>query len=470
MNSPTDLQPLAFRAPGRGALAALGDAMRRHRRLIIGIQWTVVAFYLALVTLPAFLPLPPASASIVSNLTLFAQFVFWGLWWPFVMVSMMLLGRVWCGVFCPEGALTELASRHGLGRAIPRWMRWSGWPAFAFIMTTVYGQLVSVYEYPQPALLILGGSTAAAVLVGFVYGKGTRVWCRHLCPASGVFALIAKVAPLHFRTDEAAWKEHTGRAERIQCAPLVDLRHLSSASECHACGRCSGHRSAIALVRRSPNREILSLRPGQASRSAAILLLFGVMGVAIGAFQWSASPWFVAMKQAAAEWLVEHDAFLLLRDNAPWWLLTHYPQANDVFTWLDGLCILAYIGAAALLIGGGSLLALRAAQRVAGGEHPARYDWASLAVALVPLAGVSVFLGLSTMTVAHLKAEGLVLAWLGGARGALLALGAAWSLWLGGRIVAGSGAALVKRAAALLLYAVPVALVAAAWLLMFYVW
>src|SRR3990172_12376860 len=88
-------------------LRAIGDAMQRHRRVILGIQWTVVVCYVTLVTAPAFLPLPPQAAHLYDNLTLFAQFLFWGVWWPFVMISMMLMGRVWCGVFCPEGALTE---------------------------------------------------------------------------------------------------------------------------------------------------------------------------------------------------------------------------------------------------------------------------------------------------------------------------------------------------------------------------
>lgn len=447
--------------------ARLGDAMRTHRRFILGIQWAVVACYLILVALPAFMPLPPSGASIVSNLTLFAQFAFWGIWWPFVMLSMMLVGRVWCGVLCPEGALSEWASRHGLGRSIPRWMRWSGWPLVAFVSTTVYGQLVSVYEYPKAALLVLGGSTAAAVAVGFVYGKGKRVWCRHLCPANGVFALLAKVAPLHFRADEEAWKRYSGRAAAVDCAPLVDMRHLRSASHCHACGRCSGHRGAITLGLRSPNREILSAAPARENAAAALLLIFGVLGVASGAFHWTVSPWFVAMKVAAAGWLIEHDWLWLVKDNAPWWILTHYPEASDVFSWLDGLCILAYIAGTAIVLGGTTFIALRGAQFLAG--H-VRYDWKSLAMALIPAAGICVFLGLSMLTVTQLRAEGLVFPWLRSARTALLALGLAWSLGLGARVVFASSASYGRRGAAFALYALPLALIGSLWYRAFYVW
>lgn len=457
---------LAFPVAEPGSrLARVGEAMRRHRRAILGVQWTVVAFYLALVTVPAFLPLPQSGATILSNLTLFAQFMFWGVWWPFVILSMMLVGRVWCGVFCPEGALTEFVSRHGLGRAIPRWLRWGGWPFIAFVSTTVFGQLVSVYEYPKATLLILGGSTVAAVGVGFLFGKGKRVWCRYLCPANGVFALLAKLAPLHFRVDVEAWKRHPRRSPSVDCAPLLDLRHMQSASACHACGRCSGHRNAIELAARSPNREILSLAPGEASTGSALLLIFGLLGVALGAFQWTVSPWFVQMKQLAAQWLVERELFWLLEDNAPWWLLTHYPEANDVFTWLDGLCILGYLGGVTLLVGGTTLVFLAAAARLTG-----RLDWRVLSMALAPLAGIGVFLGLSMLTLAQLRAEGLTFPWIGQARAALLALGIGWSAWLGVRLIFAHAASRGRALPALFLYAVPLSLVGTAWTLMFFVW
>jgi hypothetical protein len=404
-------------------LMRFGDAMHRHRRVILGIQWLVVGGYLFLIVVPAFLPLPDGDAHLYSNLTLFAQFLFWGIWWPFVMLSMMLMGRVWCGVFCPEGALTEFVSRHGLGRKIPKWMRWGGWPFVAFAGTTIYGQLISVYEYPKATLLILGGSTVAAVSVGYVYGGGKRVWCRYLCPANGVFRLLARLAPVHFRADAQAWRQAPAHTPAVDCAPLVDVRHISSMADCHACGRCSGHRNAIRLQARSPNKEVNALRERDMSRPEVLLLVYGVFGIALGAFQWSASPWFVALKLNVATWLIDHNQMTLLADRTPWWLLTHYPQANDVFTWLDGLLILFYIAATAIVVGSWILLWLRAAAKV----MVDRVSLWRIAYSLTPLAGVTVFLGLSALTATLLRAEGLILPWVTTVRITLLSIAVIWS-------------------------------------------
>lgn len=443
-------------------LARIGERLRRHRGTILAVQWLVVAAYLVLVMVPAFLPLPAGGATILHNLTLFAQFVFWGLWWPFVMASVMVLGRVWCGVLCPEGALTEWAGRHGLGRSVPRWLRWSGWPFVAFVTTTVYGQLISVYEYPKAALLILGGSTVAAMAVGFVYGKGRRVWCRYLCPASGVFALLARVAPLHYRADEEAWRRHAGPPPRVDCPTLLDLRHLKRAGACHACGRCSGHRGAIALMARPPQQEILETTRAEVSGAEAGLLLFGVLGVALGAFRWSTSGWFVEAKLRIAQWLVEREWFALLGSDAPWWVLTHYPEANDVFTWLDGLLIVAYILATTVCVGGASLLALRGAGALL---RSGREDWKTLSLPLVPLAGASLFIGLILPTLTQLRADGIVLAWAGPARMAVLGLGALGSSGLLWRRLARAGEpSVMRRMLAGLLGHLPIVLVVAAWI------
>jgi polyferredoxin len=452
-------------------MARLGDAFRRHQGMIRGIQWAVVVFYAALVVVPAFLPLPDYSRHIWDDLTLFAQFLFWGIWWPFVLLSMVLLGRVWCGVFCPEGTLSEWASRHGRGGGIPRWMRWGGWPMVAFVLTTVYGQMISVYQYPKATLLILGGSTVAAVLVGYLYGRNRRVWCRYLCPVNGVFGLLAKLAPLHYRTDPIGWSANRDRwrgTRTPDCPTLLPLRALDSGSPCHMCGRCSGHREAIGLSARPPGVEVVMGDPQRATLGEFLLITFGLGGIAVGAFHWSASPWFVALKQQLALWLVEHNGLWLLQSHAPWWLFTNYPQQNDVFNLLDGGLLLLYIILTGVLLGAAQTLFLGLSASLVGG--PWRPRLLHLGHALIPLVGAGVFLGLSALTVSMLRAEQLSVAWAGPLRAGLLGAASTWSLYLLWRIVRRYQHSPVRALAAFASGSGAVAVVAYAWYLLFWGW
>jgi polyferredoxin len=440
-----------------------------HQRIIRGVQWVVVAAYLVLVTVPAFLPLPGGHEHIWGSLTLFAQFAFWGIWWPFVIASMLLLGRSWCGLLCPEGMLTEFSSRWSLGRAVPRWLRWGGWPFVAFVLTTVYGQMVSVYQYPRPALLILGGSTLGAVAVGLVYGRNKRVWCRYLCPVNGVFALFAKLAPVAFQVDRDAWAA-SSRPERgagVNCAPLVPIRTMRGAGQCHMCGRCQGYRGAVGLAIRSPNHEIVNVAGDETSPWQTALILFGLMGVAVGAFQWSASPWYVIAKQMLAEWLVDHGVTWPLEALAPWWLLTNYPAQNDVLTLLDGFVLLAYIGTIALLLGGTLSLLVACAARAPG-------DWSwrrchHFAQTLIPIAACGVFLGLSSNTLTMLRADAIDLPHVQEGRALLLAAATIWSITLAWR-VAGSSASGLRRILSTAFIGLAAAVAVANWALLFWIW
>jgi polyferredoxin len=451
-------------------LARLGDAMRRHRGTIQAVQWAVVGVYLFLLVVPVLLPLPTRSAHLWNNLTVAAQFAFWGLWWPFVLVSMVLVGRTWCGVFCPEGALTEAGSRFSLGRAVPRWITWRGWPFTAFVCTTVYGQMVSVYQYPAPVLVVLGGSTVAAVATGLFYGRNKRVWCRYLCPVNGVFALLAKLAPVHYRVDAAAWETSRQFAPPppVSCAPLVPIRTMQGASTCHMCGRCSAYRDAISLAARSPQHEVVNVSGNRANPWETALILFGLMGVAVGAFHWSASPWFIDAKQYVADQLVSADIMWPLEHGAPWWLLTNYPAQNDVLTLLDGAMLLAYIGATAVVCGTVLSLLLAGTVRLAGGWSWPRFH--HLAQALIPMAGCGVFLGLSAMTVTLLQNEGI--AWPQGVavtRAALLIGAMVWCGWLawgiGGRWTSG-----LRRAAVAGGVTAAAAVSGYCWVLLFWIW
>ncbi|MDK1374569.1 MULTISPECIES: 4Fe-4S binding protein [unclassified Sinorhizobium] len=457
--------------PQRDVWQRIGDWLARYQRQVRWLQWSVVSVYAVLLVVPAFLPMPGNAAHIWDDFTRFAQFAFWGIWWPMVLLATALVGRVWCGLLCPEGAISEFSSRHGRGGGIPRWVKWNGWPTVAFAGTTLYGQMVSVYQYPKPALLVLGGSTLAAAVVGYLYGKEKRVWCRYLCPVGGVFGLLAKLAPLHFRVDAEIWRE-TQRAGlkpgAVNCAPLVPLKTMRGASDCHMCGRCSGFRGAIRLARRSPLHEIVHVAGKHPNPWETVLIVFGLMGVAFGAFHWSVSPWFNAAKQWVAEWLVECGVLWPLEVSPPWWVLTNYPERNDVLSLLDGAILVLYVLTTALAVGLAITLLLSLATLCLGRWNAARFH--HLAQTLIPLAAAGVFLGLSALSVTQLRMDGIDLPWVDEARGAMLFLASGWSGVLCWRVTGLYCKPPGRRMMALASIGLAVAIATSGWFLFFWGW
>jgi hypothetical protein len=278
--------------------------------------------------------------------------------------------------------------------------------------------------------------------------------------------VLAKIAPLHYKVDRAAWDRYSGDVEPVNCAPLLDVRRMTSASECHSCGRCAGQRDAVTYAARSPFAEVLDL-DAPARTPDALTLVYGVLGVATAAFQWTLSPWLRGAKLALADWLVDHNHFALLDNDVPWWLLTHYPEAGDLFTWLDGALILAYLLGGGFVLGSLLLIGPLIAARLV--RSPA-LTWQRFALALTPLAAASVILGLSMLTVTHLKAEHLWLGWLPGLRVALLGAGCLGSLWLTFQLTSGSTAEIGQKWLAGVAMMLPVGLMATVWTLVFFIW
>lgn len=400
------------------AIAQAGDWLRDHQPIIQRGQWLLVWLYAVLMIVPLFLPPPESDAHIWSNLALFAQFLFWGFWQPFVLVSIVVAGRLWCGLLCPEGALSEQASRYALGLATPQWIRWRGWPLTTFCLVTVYGQLAGVCQHPKAALTMLGALMLGAITVGLLYARSKRLWCRYLCPVSQLFAITAKLAPLSFKVDQEAWaaslKPNFAKAQAANCAPLIPVRTMRGGSDCHMCGRCSGFRNAVILARRSPNHEIVHIAGSETRPWETWMIAFGMIGLVGAAFHWPSSAWFAVMDRRAG-----------------------------VYAPSDGV-LLIYLSAAALIFGGGVLVCVGVANRLLGPWSWGRFH--HLTQCLIPVAACSVFLLFSTRTTALLGVESLGWrpeTWLPGiwgvvetARFTLAGAASAWSLSLGNSIMA----------------------------------
>lgn len=448
-------------------VARFGDLLLRYQAAIRRLQWVMVVIYACLLTVPLLLPRPTHTDYVWNNVARFAQFVFWGVWWPFIILATALVGRFWCGILCPEGALSEFASQRGAGRAIPGWMKWSGWPVVSFVSTTVYGQLTSIYQYPKPAALLLGGSTFAAIIIGARYGKAKRVWCRFLCPVNGVFGTVSKIAPLHFRVDPDGWRagaQQQGRSNAVNCAPLIPIKTMQGASACHMCGRCSGYRGAIRLSWRNPARDIVHGSGRLASTWETVLIVPVLLGLVPAALHWSDSGLFRMIRL----WLVERclDLHLAwpLSLRLPWWILTDYPLENDVMTSVDAVALLVLLSvsvAAATIIFGIPLAACTMILRMRGRflHH--------LAQALIPLGSACLFSGLLSLTVSQLRSDGVIIPYSDLFRGGIVLAAAGWSAVLVFQIGALCDTRLATRMCATLIMAVPITSFSVAWIAAF---
>lgn len=112
--------------------------------IVPGLQVTMAALFVLLVLVPAWLPEPPDDAGPFDHAVPLARAALWEIWFPLMLLSVLVAGRSWCGFLCPMGAVSEAASRLGLQRAVPAWLQWAGTPMVAFITVTVLGQTLGV--------------------------------------------------------------------------------------------------------------------------------------------------------------------------------------------------------------------------------------------------------------------------------------------------------------------------------------
>ncbi len=224
--------------------------------------------------------------------------VFWAWWWPLVLLSFPVVGRLWCAV-CPfmiYGEVTQWISKKLFPSRLQRWPRqaaerWGGWFVFGlFTLILVWEEVWDLEDsaYLSACLLLL--ITAGAMIFSALFER--RFWCRYLCPIGGMNGLFAKLSMTELRAQQGTcsaecttyqcYKGGPAKGEgqeTLGCplyshpAQLVDNRDCVL---CMTCLKACPHRS-VELNLRPPGVELWTTHQPRSSEVALMFLLLGAV-------------------------------------------------------------------------------------------------------------------------------------------------------------------------------------------------
>ena len=233
----------------------------RAPKLGDGLLFGLVSWLFVVVNLVLWLGPQDRAANPMLNL-------FWAWWWPLILLSYPLVGRLWCAI-CPFMVWGQIAQEltpwrkkswpHG---DMDRW----GAPVLAagFAVILLWEEVWNLENTAWLSSCLLLLITAGAVVGSLLFEK--RFWCRYLCPVGGMNGLFAKLSILELRAESgtcsgscssyACFKGGAADGEGLEtngCPLGSHPAHLSDNRNCVLCMSC---------VQACPNRSPqLRLRP-----------------------------------------------------------------------------------------------------------------------------------------------------------------------------------------------------------------
>jgi polyferredoxin len=162
----------------------------------------------------------------------------WILWWPAVIFTFFLVGRIWCTI-CPFGYLGDVAQKVATwGKKAPRILKNMWWRLALFLALTWITTLLALDKVPRSTAYLALALTSGAVVLAVLYEK--RVFCRYVCPVGGIFGLYSMTAPVHLSVKDKhiCQTECTGKDCHVACGWFQFPAAMERGAECNLCLDC----------------------------------------------------------------------------------------------------------------------------------------------------------------------------------------------------------------------------------------
>jgi transcriptional regulator with AAA-type ATPase domain len=224
-----------------------------HRLFPTGLRFVTIPFILGLILFT--LAGPPKNNP--------ANLIVWGIWWPFLILSIIFSARSWCG-YCPLPAISDGINFYrrkfpAVPSGIVKYGIWIGIAGFALILLAEHAAHMFTAAHATSILLltILGGAT----ITNFFFGK--RSWCKHICPLGKMIANSSALSLVELGSNSnvcsSQCQTHDCVKERT-CPMGLHPSAAAASKDCILCLSCvkSCKHQSVRIDARFPWRESLA--------------------------------------------------------------------------------------------------------------------------------------------------------------------------------------------------------------------
>jgi NapH/MauN family ferredoxin-type protein len=173
------------------------------------------------------------------------------------LVATLVFGRVFCGYFCPLGAIQEWLRALGrklgvkkdleLPAGLDKYLRYVKYIVLAVVVYYSFylGDLVFRNYDPYNALMHLGAEfeekvfgyiILVLVLIGALFSKS--LWCRYFCPLGAFFGMVRKFSFLEIERNAKTCISCGGCDQNCPANLKIATAETVDEADCISCGQC----------------------------------------------------------------------------------------------------------------------------------------------------------------------------------------------------------------------------------------
>lgn len=269
----------------------------------------------------------------------------WILWWPGIIFTFILVGRLWC-VMCPFGTLNEWSARLAKStRMFPKLLRNLWLATLLFVILTWADEQLGIIRSPQMTAWLILALAVLSIAIGIFFQR--RTFCRYLCPITGLQGLYSMASPIELRSQDRSrcLKDcrqdcYRGNEKGTGCPMFEFPMTMERNAYCNFCFECvkSCPPGNISLQVRSFGEDLWASRRHWLDEAYLAVALVGITTIVTAQMLTSWSPWIsqlARMIPLSIRTLVKPVTYLTVTESAVLFLgsLLLFPLFGFLAAW-----------------------------------------------------------------------------------------------------------------------------------------